>query len=62
MGVAGDGLFHMGDRLSVLPRDVIVVDNKKLHRTERITGRSRRAIVISFMPELVYAPGSPCAT
>ena len=38
---------------------MIVVDNKKLHRTERITGRPRRAIVISFMPELVYAPGSP---
>jgi hypothetical protein len=60
VGVAGDGLFHMGDRLLPFsPGDVIVVDNKKLHRTERITGRSRRAIVISFMPELVYAPGSP---
>jgi AraC-like DNA-binding protein len=60
VGVAGDGLFHMGDRLlPFLPGDVIVVDNKKLHRTERIVGRQRRAIVISFMPELVYALGSP---
>ncbi len=60
VGVAGDGLFRVGDR--VLPfsgGDVLVVDNKKLHRTERIAGRQRRAIVISFMPELVYSLGSP---
>src|SRR5262249_34525508 len=50
----------VGDRvLPFSPGDVIVVDNKKLHRTERITGRQRRAIVISFMPELVYSLGSP---
>ena len=60
VGVAGDGLFRVGDRvLPFGPGDVIVVDNKKLHRTERITGRQRRAIVISFMPELVYSLGSP---
>jgi AraC-like DNA-binding protein len=60
VGVAGDGLFHMGDRLLPFsPGDVIVVDNKKLHRTERISGRQRRGIVISFMPELVYTLGSP---
>jgi AraC-like DNA-binding protein len=60
VGVAGDGLFRVGDRvLPFSPGDVLVVDNKKLHRTERIAGRQRRAIVISFMPELVYSLGSP---
>jgi AraC-like DNA-binding protein len=60
VGVAGDGLFRVGDRvLPFSPGDVLVVDNKKLHRTEKISGRQRRAIVISFMPELVYSLGSP---
>jgi AraC-like DNA-binding protein len=60
VGVAGDGLFRVGDRvLPFSPGDVIVVDNKKLHRTERIAGRQRRGVVISFMPELVYSLGSP---
>lgn len=58
--VAGDGLFRIGDRLMPFaPGDVLVVDNKKLHRTERISGRERCAIVITFLPEFVYTLGSP---
>jgi AraC-like DNA-binding protein len=58
--VAGDGQFRIGDRLvSFSPGEVLVVDNKKLHRTERIGGRQRCAIVITFLPEFVYTLGSP---
>ncbi len=58
--VAGDGEFRMGDRLLPFSAgDIVVVDNKKLHRTECINGRQRRAIVVSFLPELVYNLGSP---
>lgn len=58
--VAGEGLFRIGDRLFTFAAgDVLVVDNKKLHRTERITGRERQAIVITFLPELIYTLGSP---
>ena len=58
--VAGVGQFRIGDRLiPFAPGDVLVVDNKKLHRTELITGRQRRAIVISFLPTFVYSLGSP---
>lgn len=58
--VAGRGEFRIGDRLvPFVPGDVIVVDNKTLHRTERIAGRDRRAIVISFLPEFVYTLSSP---
>jgi AraC-like DNA-binding protein len=58
--VGGDGLFRMGDRLIPFTAgDVLVVDNKRLHRTERITGPKRRAIVITFLPGLVYNLGSP---
>jgi AraC-like DNA-binding protein len=58
--VEGEGLFRIGDRLvPFVSGDVLVVDNKRLHRTERISGGRRRALVISFLPSLVYALGSP---
>jgi AraC-like DNA-binding protein len=58
--VEGEGLFRVGDRLvPFVSGDVLVVDNKRLHRTERIAGGRRRALVISFMPSLVYSLGSP---
>ncbi len=58
--VEGDGLFRVGDRLVPFTAgDVLVVDNKRLHRTERISGQRRQAIVITFLPSLVYGLGSP---
>jgi AraC-like DNA-binding protein len=58
--VEGEGLFRIGDRLvPFVGGDVLVVDNKRLHRTERIHGRERRALVITFLPGLVYSLGSP---
>jgi AraC-like DNA-binding protein len=58
--VEGIGQFRMGDRLVTFTAgDVLVVDNKRLHRTERIQGAERRAIVVSFLPGFVYSLGSP---
>jgi AraC-like DNA-binding protein len=58
--VEGEGLFRVGDRLVPFTAgDVLVVDNKRLHRTERIAGGRRRAIVITFLPGFVYSLGSP---
>ncbi len=58
--VEGEGSFRVGDRLVPFSSgDVLVVDNKRLHRTERIAGGQRRALVISFLPGLVYSLGSP---
>lgn len=58
--VEGEGLFRIGDRLVPFAAgDVLVVDNKRLHRTERIAGTKRQALVISFLPGLVYSLGSP---
>jgi AraC family transcriptional activator of pobA len=57
-----DGAFHL--RMGELPvelaaGDLLVVDNLKLHRVEDLPGLKTRAIVVSFMPEFVYSPGSP---
>lgn len=58
--VEGEGQFRIGERLVDFEAgDLLVVDNKRLHRTERIRGRRRRALVISFLPGLVYGLGSP---
>jgi AraC-like DNA-binding protein len=58
--VDGVGLFRMGDRLVPFSAgDVLVVDNKRLHRTERIAGPKRQALVISFLPAFVYNLASP---
>jgi AraC-like DNA-binding protein/quercetin dioxygenase-like cupin family protein len=39
--------------------DLVIVDNLKLHNVEDFPGFKTRVIVMSFMPEFVYAPGSP---
>jgi AraC-like DNA-binding protein len=58
--VEGEGHFRIGDRLVPFTAgDVLVVDNKRLHRTERIVGQARQAIVITFLPTFVYHLGSP---
>ena len=57
-----DGPLHMrmGDlRVELAAGDLLVVDNLKLHNVEDLPGLNTRAIVMSFMPEFVYSPGSP---
>ncbi len=57
-----DGPLHMrmGDlRVELAAGDLLVVDNLKLHNVEEFPGLNTRAIVMSFMPEFVYSPGSP---
>ena len=41
------------------PGDLLIVDNLKLHNVEDFQGFDTRVIVMSFMPEFVYAPGAP---
>ena len=57
-----DGPLHMrmGDlRVELAAGDIVVVDNLKLHNVEDLPGLNTRVVVMSFMPEFVYAPGSP---
>ena len=57
-----DGPIHMrmGDlRVELAAGDLLVVDNLKLHNVEDSPRLNTRVIVMSFMPEFVYAPGSP---
>jgi len=46
-------------RVELAAGDLLVVDNLKLHNVEDHPGLDTRVIVISFMPEFVYSPGSP---
>jgi AraC-like DNA-binding protein len=56
----GRAHFRMGDReVELMPGDLLVVDNFKLHHVVDFPGFDTRAIVISFMPEFVYSLGSP---
>jgi len=58
--VKGRGVFRMGD--SIIPfsaGDLIVVDTRKYHGLEEFRGDDPAAIVISFLPSLVYGPASP---
>jgi len=48
-----------GLRVELAPGDLLVVDNLKLHNVEGHPELNTRVIVISFMPEFVYSPGSP---
>lgn len=60
--IALDGPIRMGmgkTTVELEPGDLIVVDNLKLHNVEDFPGFNTRVIVMSFMPEFVYAPGSP---
>jgi AraC-like DNA-binding protein/mannose-6-phosphate isomerase-like protein (cupin superfamily) len=58
--VEGQGQFRMGDKLVPFHAgDVLVVENMKLHGLAEFRGDSRKAVSISFLPELAYNPGSP---
>jgi AraC-like DNA-binding protein len=60
MPLSGAGEFHNGDhRIPFEAGDILVVDNLKLHGIANYRGKQRRAIVITFLPEFVYALGSP---
>ena len=54
VGVAGRGIFQMGDReVNFGPGDIVVVDNLKVHGPRIFHGQQRLAAVITFMPELI---------
>lgn len=58
--VAGEGQFRMGSQVvSFFPGDVVVVDNLKFHGLVDFLGSQRRAVDITFLPELIYTLGSP---
>ncbi len=53
---------RMGDMVVDLhPGDVLVVDHLKPHQVMDIPGLDTRAVVISFLQECVFTPGSPPA-
>jgi len=50
---------RMGDfEVALQPGDVLVVDHLKPHQVIDEPGLATRTVVISFMPECVFAPGS----
>lgn len=52
--------MRMGDQIVQLNAgDLVVVDNLKLHNLEDFPGFNTRIISVSFLPELIYTPGSP---
>ena len=56
----GEGDFHMGNRIVRFRQgDILIVDNMKHHGLGKLYTRRCKAISISFLPELVYSPGSP---
>src|SRR6478736_1951068 len=60
--IALDGPLRMGmgdTTVEMDAGDLIIVDNLKLHNVQDFPGFKTRVIVMSFMPEFVYAPGSP---
>ncbi len=60
MALDGPLRMGMGDTtVEMAPGDLIIVDNLKLHNVQDFPGFKTRVIVMSFMPEFVYAPGSP---
>lgn len=55
----GRGSFRMGERIIRFSSgDVIVVDVKSFHGIAEFTGSDPRALVISFLPELICTLGS----
>ena len=60
--LAGSGTFRIGEREEAFAAsDILLIDNLRLHGVGRFKGRSRRALVVVFYPELVAAPGAlPC--
>ncbi len=60
--LALDGPLQMGmgdTTVEMDPGDLVIVDNLKLHNVQDFPGLKARVIVMSFMPEFVYAPGAP---
>jgi AraC-like DNA-binding protein len=56
----GKVMFRMGEtKFQLQPGDVLLVDNMKPHCVLDQKNFDARVVVISFMPELVYSPGSP---
>ena len=52
--------LSMGEQtVELAPGELLVVDNLKLHRLEDFPGFKTRLVVMAFMPEFVYTPGSP---
>ncbi len=57
--VEGAGRFQMGERVVAFTAgDIIVVDVKSFHGLLEFSGQNPRAIVISFLPELICTLGS----
>ncbi len=51
---------RMGDLVvDLMPGDVLVVDHLKPHQVVDTQGLRTRVVVISFLPECVFTPGSP---
>jgi AraC-like DNA-binding protein len=60
MPLDGPARMRMGETCVELEAgDLVIVDNLKLHNVEDFPGFNTRVVVMSFMPEFVYAPGSP---
>jgi AraC-like DNA-binding protein/quercetin dioxygenase-like cupin family protein len=60
MPLDGRVRMRMGEqRVELGPGDLLVVDNLKLHNVEDFPGFDTRVVVMTFMPEFVYTPGSP---
>jgi AraC-like DNA-binding protein len=58
--VEGKGRFRMGDRtVDFSEGDLLLVDNLKLHGFVTLKERRPRALVLYFLPRLVYTVGSP---
>jgi len=56
----GAARMRMGDATVPLAAgDLLVIDNMKLHNPEDFPGFDTRVIVMSFLLEFVYTPGSP---
>lgn len=60
--LSGSGSFRMGETVcDFRGGDILVVDHLCLHGVERYAGARRRAVVITFLPELVAGPAAlPC--
>jgi AraC-like DNA-binding protein len=53
---------RMGDLVvDLMPGDLLVVDHQKPHQVVDRPGLNTRVLVISFLPECVFAPGCPPA-
>lgn len=53
---------RMGDlAVDLQPGDVLVVDHLKPHQVVDVSGLDTRAVVLSFLQECVFTPGSPPA-